>query len=589
VTGLRARLAAWAALIALAATGLPGLWLSERAYRALRTEAFNSQLALSASLAAEIDTELSAAISAVEGLATRPTLTLEPRRLAPRVSLVAAAVERLDDLLVVDANGVVLARAPLPEPPPSLNREDRERLVQQARRVRTQAVATVSALAREKDGDLILRLARASGPDTVIGQLRLDPQGVGSLETLSLSGSGFAYLVDEHGQPLLLPSLAQRLNVDPRRATPLAFDFNGQSFVREVEGPRGSDLLAASPLNSIGWGVAVRRPLAEAEAGARHMRRELALFTALAVLASGALALLLARPLVAALLGLAAAAKRIESGELQPEELESLPAPDEVGVLSGALAHMTRALRAQQAERERAHARVLAAERRLARSERLASLGQLAAGLAHELNNPLMVIQGAATEAQAAPKQAKPWLDRIRKESQRCSELVRELLDYARPRAPQPRRFDLARLAQEAFDMARMARADKGPAYQLRLQAPEPQVHADRDQMQQVLINLFSNGMDAMPEGGALSVSLARAGGRWHLRVQDQGPGLPARQREAVFRPFFTSKPRGTGLGLAIARSLMAGHGGQLRCVAARGKGACFEADWPITGASHGG
>lgn len=588
--GLRARLAAWAALIALAATGLPGWWLSERAYRALRAEAFASQLALSGSLAGEIDTELSAAIGAVESLASSPALVQDRSRTTARVALVASAVELLDDLLIVDADGKILARAPYPEAPPALGRSERAALAEQARARRGQSVPTVSAVLRQHDGGLILRLARDGGRFTVIGQLRLDAQGVGSLETLQLSGRGYAYLADEHGQPLLLPTLASRLNLDARSPAPLAFEFNGEPVVREVSGPRGSDLLAASPLSSLGWAVAVRRPLAEAEAGARHMRRELALFTVLAVLACAALAIFLANPLVASLLGLAKAAEAIESGSITPEELEALPAPDEVGALSGALAHMTRVLRAQQMERERAHARALAAERRLARSERLASLGQLAAGLAHELNNPLMVIQGAAAEAQAGTaKQAKPWLERIRRESQRCSELVRELLDYARPKRPQRRRFDLAALAKDSFGMTRMARGDKAPVYELRLEAPEPQVVADRDQMQQVLLNLFSNGMDAMPQGGAFTLSLAKSAGRWRLRLQDQGPGIPARQREAIFRPFFTNKSHGTGLGLAIARNLLAGHGGQLRCVPAQGKGACFEAEWPAQGEAHGG
>jgi signal transduction histidine kinase len=590
--GLRARLAAWAALIALAATGLPGWWLSERAYRALRAEAFASQLALSGSLASEIDTELSAAIGAVESLASSPSLVQDRSRTMARVALVASAVELLDDLLVVDADGKILARAPFPEPPPALGRSERAALAAQARARRGQSVPTVSAVLRQKDGSLVLRLARFGGAFTVIGQLRLDAQGVGSLETLQLSGRGYAYLADEHGQPLLLPNLASRLNLDARSPAPLAFEFKGEPVVQELNGPRGSDLLAASPLSSLGWAVAVRRPLAEAEAGARHMRRELAIFTVFAVLACAALAIFLANPLVASLLGLAKAAAAIESGSITPEELEALPAPDEVGALSGALAHMTRVLRAQQKERERAHARALAAERRLARSERLASLGQLAAGLAHELNNPLMVIQGAAAEAQAGTaKQAKPWLERIRRESQRCSELVRELLDYARPKQPQRRRFDLAALAKESFGMARMARGDKAPAFELRLEAPEPQVVADRDQMQQVLLNLFSNGMDAMTSqgGGAFTLSLAKAAGHWRLRLQDQGPGIPARQREAIFRPFFTNKSHGTGLGLAIARNLLAGHGGQLRCVPAQGKGACFEAEWPVQGEAHGG
>jgi two-component system NtrC family sensor kinase len=109
---------------------------------------------------------------------------------------------------------------------------------------------------------------------------------------------------------------------------------------------------------------------------------------------------------------------------------------------------------------------------------------------------------------------------------------------------------------------------------------PKPSVHGDRDQFQQVLLNLFGNAMDAMPAGGPLGVDLSGAGKARRLRIRDSGAGVPSRSRETLFRPFFTSKPKGTGLGLAIARSLINGHGGTLRCVAVRGKGACFEVRW---------
>jgi hypothetical protein len=131
MTGLRARLAAWAALIALAATGLPGLWLTWRAYHAQRAQAFESQLALSASLAAEIDGELSVAINAVEAMASVPDAFADLNRLRIRLGLVAATAERLDDLMVVDQEGAILARAPQMENPPAFSREQRRELARQ--------------------------------------------------------------------------------------------------------------------------------------------------------------------------------------------------------------------------------------------------------------------------------------------------------------------------------------------------------------------------------------------------------------------------------------------------------------------------
>ncbi len=585
--GLRARLAGWTALVMALTAGVPGSLLTWRAYRALSADASESQLELAHSLASELDDEFSQAISAVEAVASRLAVLRSRGALIPRLALVASANQQLDDLLVTDLNGALLGRAPGEEAPPDFSRADRRELARLAEADRSQ---TVSLLHADGSGRLILRLAHAMGRRAAaLGQIRLDSQGIGigDVGTLRLGTTGFAYLVDGTGQPLLLPSLLGRLaGRDPGS---LAFRFRGAPFVRVVPGPGGGDLLAVAPLQSVGWGVAVRRSLAEAEAPSRRMRRELIAFVLAALVVGTGLALALARPLVNRILELAAAARRIEAGHLDM----ALPAPgsgDEIAEVSGALVHLAGALKEQQAARERAHARALEAEKRAAQNERLASLGQLAAGLAHELNNPLMVIHGAAGEAEAADgvEGARPWLERVRRESERCSRLVRELLDYARPRPPSPRPFDMAELARESFEAARTGR----PApYRLKLAAARPRVVADPDQFQQVLLNLFGNAMDAMPEGGDVEVRLAAEDDGWRLNVRDNGPGVPEGSWETIFRPFFTSKPKGTGLGLAIARSMLLGHGGTLRCVGVRGPGACFEARWPAPekGASDGG
>lgn len=576
MAGLRARLAAGTILTVLLTTVLPGSLLTWSAYRALSAEAYESQLALARSLASEIDGELSQTISAVEAVASHSSVLMDSTRLAGRLAVVASTAERLDDLLVSDSDGELLGRAPHEEVPPNFPVAERRSLVRLAVGSRGQ---TISLIHVDEGGGLVLRLARAIGKHAAaLGQLRLESQGIGSLEDLQLGTTGYAYLADDQGRPLVLPTLAKRLGGS--NPDSLAFAFDGKEFVREQPRPGGSDLLAAAPLESVGWAVAVRRSLDEAQAPARKMRRELIVFTALALILGLVVARALSRPLVDNLLTLAEAARRFEAGQLDSGELERLPSNDEIGQVAGAMAHMARALKAQQAERELAHARALAAEKRLARNERLATLGQLAAGLAHELNNPLMVIHGAADEASAlAPKGAQPWLDRVRREAERCSRLVRELLDYARPRPPHARAFDLALLCRECFEAARTRRE---ATYVLRLDMPAPQVHGDRDQFQQVLLNLFGNAMDAMSQGGTLSVELSGNRQGWRLSVRDQGPGIPTRSREAIFRPFYTSKPSGTGLGLAIARNLVNGHGGSLRNVPVRGKGACFEVQWKV-------
>jgi signal transduction histidine kinase len=562
--------------LALTATGLPGLWLSWRAYRALRAEVYDAQLTLARGLASEIDADLGQAINAVNALAVEPKLARDSRRLASRLALLVRASERLDDLLVCDMAGTVRGRASAEGAVPVFSAPERAAL---AREALAQPDQTVRTLHRTVAGTLVLRLARRLDRETVIeAQVLMESHGLGSLEKLRLGAGGFAYLVDEGGRPLVLSSRARHVEPDPGEA--LAFDFDGGEACRVLEAPGGAVLLAVAPVESLGWGVAVRRRLVEVELPARRMRRELAAFIPVALLLALGLALALAQPVVRGLESLVHAARSIEQGR----PLSAAPGAsggDEVAEVARALTHLDAALRAQKAARECAYARALDAERRLAHSERLASLGQLTAGLAHELNNPLMVIQGSIVEAAAlATPAARRWLERARREVERCTRLVRELLFFARPVSPKRRAFALDALLREAFENVRTGRS-RPQRWRLELSGGPWRVQADREQLLRVAINLLANALDAMPEGGVVSAYLRVEAGGWKLRVRDQGPGVPVRQREAVFRPFYSGKPQGTGLGLAIARALMLGHGGSLRCLPVRGKGACFEAAWP--------
>lgn len=225
-----------------------------------------------------------------------------------------------------------------------------------------------------------------------------------------------------------------------------------------------------------------------------------------------------------------------------------------------------------------------AMEMRLIATDRLAYLGQLVAGVAHEVSNPLAGIAGCA-EALAslaihagneeAAREAREFRDLIRGELARCERLVRSLLDSAR-RDPSST-ADIPAVVGTALRLL-----ERHPAFakvRVASRIPErlPLARIDADSLKQVVMALASNAARAMSDGGTLTLRAGRAGESVFLDVLDTGPGVPPELRSRIFEPFFTTRSEeGTGLGLAIARALVRGRGGDLACRARRGRGAVF-------------
>jgi signal transduction histidine kinase len=201
-------------------------------------------------------------------------------------------------------------------------------------------------------------------------------------------------------------------------------------------------------------------------------------------------------------------------------------------------------------------------------SERLATIGQFAASIGHELRNPLGVIESSlfllrqhlGAEAAAARNVAK-HLDRIAGEVTRANKTIHDLLDLARNRPPRRQHVNVRDLVEAA------GRAALLPAtVTLDLAAPaDLAVSVDPDQLQQVLVNLFTNAAQAMPAGGRITASaepLPQGGAR--LRIHDDGPGVPVEVRYRIFEALFTTKAKGSGLGLALCRRIVEAHGGTI-------------------------
>jgi signal transduction histidine kinase len=255
--------------------------------------------------------------------------------------------------------------------------------------------------------------------------------------------------------------------------------------------------------------------------------------------------------------------------------------------LQGRVTEATRELRERNAALRRANELLFDLQRELNRAQRLATLGQLTARIAHEIGTPLNSVALHLQLLARSPgltEQDRRRLVTIDGQIQRLVTTVQQLLASTRrePRAPEP--ADLNALARGVTDLMAPVLAAKHITCATQLAADLPHVLADGHQVQQVLLNLLTNAVDAMPTGGAVSVSTRRVGGEAVLAVADTGPGVPPEARARLFEPFFTTKDRqgGTGLGLAICRQIVQAHGGSIAVADAPGGGAAFEVRLPL-------
>ena len=226
--------------------------------------------------------------------------------------------------------------------------------------------------------------------------------------------------------------------------------------------------------------------------------------------------------------------------------------------------------------------------RAMEEQHRLAALGTMAAGLAHEIRNPLAGIKGAAqylqgSAADADPEELRDFLGVIVSETDRLAHVVTQFLDYSRPYVIHAERVDLAALIPRVVELCSQAGLPAGVQITVEVEPSAPHIEVDADQLRQVLLNLLRNALDAVGERGAVRVTARRhrpdgpgepEGELVEISVQDDGPGISDELAQSLFTPFFTTKPNGTGLGLAISRRIIEAHGGELRLIR-RGRLGC--------------
>ena len=279
-------------------------------------------------------------------------------------------------------------------------------------------------------------------------------------------------------------------------------------------------------------------------------------------------------------------AQRIIGGDLSAR-VEIRP-PGEMGTLCRAVDSMAQAV----AEREELLRQ--ATRQEIGRSEQLASVGRLAAGVAHEINNPLTGVLAFADmmrDKDNLDEQDRQDLELIIRETKRVREIVRGLLDFARETPFVQRPLDINELIVQTLRLLGKREAFQDIYLVEDLGEHLPLVSVDRNQLQQVLLNLTLNACESMPEGGTLLVSSSTAHGRVLIHVTDTGCGIGREDLDRIFEPFFTTKPvgKGTGLGLSVSYGILQQHGGTLKVESELGKGTTFTISLPAAEESAAG
>ncbi len=237
--------------------------------------------------------------------------------------------------------------------------------------------------------------------------------------------------------------------------------------------------------------------------------------------------------------------------------------------------------------------REIKSQKKMMQQEKLMSIGRLSAGIAHEINNPLTTILTSAILIQEDLDKDDPVyaeLETISKEALRCRKIVQSLLDFARQTSPMKKNYNLNDILTDSVYLTKKQAEFNDISIKTELAENLPKAYVDKDQIQQVLINLILNAIEATEPGGKVTLTteynpLQKIN---IIRVKDTGCGIPKENLDKIFDPFFTTRENGTGLGLSITQSIIEQHNGRIEVDSAPGKGACFSILLPVNfGAPH--
>ncbi len=261
-------------------------------------------------------------------------------------------------------------------------------------------------------------------------------------------------------------------------------------------------------------------------------------------------------------------------------EVDLRKSNDEIGLLADSFNEMSRKMAADIDELQRLNEQLI-------RAEKLAAMGTLAAGVAHEVNNPLASISSLVQMMRAEAghsDETRERLNLISAQIERINQVTKDMTNFARSRPAAKHNVDVNTIVSTAMRLANFDKVFQALDIERKLATGLPSVYADDDQLQQVFLNLLLNARDAMPDGGKLTVQSLRVNGNVTVEIADSGIGIDVDEAKQIFDPFFTTKPagKGTGLGLAVCYGIVTDHDGRIEVTPNEPRGSIFRVILPV-------
>jgi len=404
----------------------------------------------------------------------------------------------------------------------------------------------------------------------------------------------YAFVYDDQGH-VLVNLNDPDVPPGPRAELPPLADQTGQFTVHVAEGYL--EIVTPVVVNGqrvAGLGLGVSLDLQARQVA--YLRARFLLVTAGLITSALAFIFLWTRSTLAPLLQLKRGAEQLTQGDLSVRV--PVQRMDEVGTLASTFNNLAQSLQQTLHEKDRAlqetnrlYRNLKVARARLGRAERLSAVGMLAAGVSHELNNPLGIILSTAGNVREALGDHHPISEDvaiIEAESQRCRRIIQGLLNFASSGESHPVEVDLNQLLRDTFALAARDERAQHVNADWKLDAHLPLLWVDPHQLQQVFLNLLLNAADAMNRQGVISVRTAESieGGRRAALIEftDHGCGIAAADLDHIFDPFYTTKKGGAGfgLGLAVSYGIIAAHGGEITVASEVGRGSVFTITLPV-------
>ena len=405
------------------------------------------------------------------------------------------------------------------------------------------------------------------------------------VNAIHVGNNGYAFLVDQLGRVVVHPRYApytQSLDTakDPSLKQMVEKMITGATGWEQYSFDGEQKIAAFAPISPMGWSIAATIPTGEFMKEARAIQKRalqvVALTLGFAVLGLSVLSYFILRPVR----NLVAATQKIAAGDLNQEI--PVHSGDELGDLTRSFNRMVKNLAQTQNE--------------LVRSEKLISLGRLSAGMAHEIRNPLNAIKGAVVYIQRRRPDdplVQEYTHLVSEEIDRLNSFVTDFLYFAKQAKPKPAPVDLNQLILSVQQLFSEQAQKHNIHFSNRLSEGLPPIMLDRHQIEQVMVNLVINAMDALPEGGKMTFStflLQNVDGhpnRVRVELRDNGIGIPESHLQAIFDPFFSTKESGTGIGLPLSLGIIESHGGTLTVRPREQSGTLATFELPVQGPTN--